>query len=81
MPKMVVPPVSAKTKGAPGPKKKVLPAWCSRKTRRWPEEAMAKAIALLRPVATPQKKQMNGNSKFAQSDCELVVAHINAQFS
>ena len=75
-------PTSAKTKGKPGPKKKVLPSWCERVTRRYPPEAMARAIALLQPAATPQKQRMKGGQKtYAQSDCERIAAQVSAEFS
>jgi hypothetical protein len=57
VPKKVHVPRSARVKGAPGRQPTKLPDWCSRKHQRWPPQAMAEALELLRPAEEKPARQ------------------------
>jgi hypothetical protein len=81
VPKRVQVPRSAKVKGAPGRPATKLPDWCSRKHKRWPPQAMAEALELLRPADTPQKKKLRGSTIYPWAEVRRVAELVSKKYS
>ena len=62
-----------------GRKKEIAPAWTQRKTRHFPDEALANALNQLKPAA--DKSKLRCNSPFAKPDCVAVCEAINKYYS